>query len=61
MTDATNGDDEVCEHDGGQGAADDGEKERRHERDGIAILREGVIRELVIRKALTLNGGALGA
>ena len=32
-----------------------------HERDGIAILREGVIRELVIRKALTLNGGALGA
>ena len=28
---------------------------------GIAILREGVIRELVIRKALTLNGGALGA
>ena len=31
------------------------------ERDGIAILREGVIRELVIRKALTLNGGALGA
>ena len=35
MTDAANGDDEVCEHDGGQGAADDGEKERRHEGDGI--------------------------
>lgn len=32
-----------------------------HERDGIAILREGVIRESVIRKALTVNGGALGA
>ena len=31
-----------------------------HGRDGIAILREGVIREPVIRKALTLNGGALG-
>ena len=31
-----------------------------HERDGIAILREGVIHEPVIRKALTLNGGALG-
>ena len=29
-------------------------------RDGIAILREGVIHEPVIRKALTLNGGALG-
>ena len=36
MTDATDGDDEVCEHDGGQGAADDGEEERRHEGDGIA-------------------------
>ena len=31
-----------------------------HGRDGIAILREGVIHEPVIRKALTLNGGALG-
>lgn len=31
-----------------------------HERDGIVILREGVIREPVIRKALMLNGGALG-
>ena len=36
MTDAANGDDEVCEHDGGQGAADDSEKERRYEGDGIA-------------------------
>lgn len=31
------------------------------ERDGIEILREGLIRESVIRKALTMNGGVLGA
>lgn len=30
-------------------------------RDGIAILREGVIREPVIRRALIVNGGGLGA
>lgn len=32
-----------------------------HERDGIAILREGVIPEAVIRRAIHLNGGGLGA
>lgn len=31
------------------------------ERDGIEILREGVIPERVIRKALIMNGGGLGA
>lgn len=30
-------------------------------RDGIEILREGVIAQNVIRKALHLNGGGLGA
>ena len=30
-------------------------------RDGIEILREGVIPQHVIRKALHLNGGGLGA
>lgn len=30
-------------------------------RDGIAILREGVIPESVIRRAVHMNGGALGA
>ncbi len=30
-----------------------------HGRDGIAVLREGVIRSATIRKALTVNGGAL--
>lgn len=30
-------------------------------RDGVAILREGVIPESVIRKAVHMNGGALGA
>ena len=32
-----------------------------HERDGIAILREGVIPQSTIRQALTVNGGGLGA
>lgn len=31
-----------------------------HERDGIAILREGVIPDAVIRRAIHLNGGGLG-
>lgn len=31
-----------------------------HERDGITVLREGVIRSTTIREALTVNGGALG-
>ena len=30
-------------------------------RDGIEILREGVIPQSMIRKALHLNGGGLGA
>ena len=32
-----------------------------HGRDGIEILREGVIPQSAIRKALTVNGGGLGA
>lgn len=32
-----------------------------HERDGIAILREGVIPQSAIRAALHVNGGGLGA
>ncbi|MCH4209648.1 L-threonylcarbamoyladenylate synthase [Bifidobacterium sp.] len=32
-----------------------------HERDGIAIIREGMIPASVIRRALTINGGGLGA
>lgn len=32
-----------------------------HGRDGIAILREGVIGQRAIRQALTVNGGGLGA
>ncbi|MCI1219292.1 MAG: threonylcarbamoyl-AMP synthase [Bifidobacterium sp.] len=31
------------------------------ERDGIAIIREGMIPASVVRKALTINGGGLGA
>ena len=32
-----------------------------HERDGIVILREGVIPQPVVRKAVHMNGGGLGA
>ncbi|MBT1172460.1 threonylcarbamoyl-AMP synthase [Bifidobacterium sp. MA2] len=32
-----------------------------HERDGIRILREGVIPQTTIRRALHMNGGGLGA
>ncbi|KAB8291023.1 L-threonylcarbamoyladenylate synthase [Bifidobacterium avesanii] len=32
-----------------------------HGRDGVAILREGVIPQTAIRRALTVNGGGLGA